>query len=537
MPPPTCATLVGAAASQWGLDAGPATEGGAVLAPARGLRRSCRRPRPARGGATGHAAEVVGPLPGHRPEHAARRHSRQADRRRRPMCRTCGYPACCTPAWCAAPATARPEGRGLRRRGAWRASSPSSRRPLRRGDRRAGVDRGPGPQGAASRRLAPRRRRCRRRHPRRCVTCPRRRRDLRSHGGRAIGGARISARLHPFLLPRIDRAFLRGGALGGRRPHRLDPQPGRRAAAQGARRAGAPAAGEGALQVPTSGRGPAATDTTARTTSPLMLRSPRAPCPAGRCACNGCASRSTAGSRWVRPMTVDLHGRAPRPTPGSPSWRYRGLVQRAQRGVRAGAGGACSPASEVEPPFTAPGSRSRSRCREGGAGPQFGADRSTAIPAAQRGVYHFTTEDSVPRLGAALTGGALPTSSRWKASWTSWRSPHGADPIAFRLAPPGPTSAAAPSSQRRGEALAGRAKEAERSAGLLPSRATRTSRDLCAMADGSPRRARQRPHPHPARRWRRSTCGEAVNPDGIRAIRSRGAIVQSALLVPRARKR
>ncbi len=48
-------------------------------------------------------------------------------------------------------------------------------------------------------------------------------------------------------------------------------------------------------------RAPAATATTPPTTPPPTRRWSRAPSPDGRSACNGCASRSTAGSRSVRP--------------------------------------------------------------------------------------------------------------------------------------------------------------------------------------------------------------------------------------------
>ena len=111
--------------------------------------------------------------------------------------------------------------------------------------------------------------------------------------------AHVARTLQPALPDaRLDRSVLRRGAVGRRQRDRVDPQPGRLSAAQGARRAARRFRSKGCAA--SMSRARAATATTAPTMPRPMQRSPPAPCPASRCACNGCASRSMAGSRSAR---------------------------------------------------------------------------------------------------------------------------------------------------------------------------------------------------------------------------------------------
>ena len=142
----------------------------------------------------------------------------------------------------------------------------------------------------------------------------------------------------------------------------------------------------------------------------------RASCPAGRSACNGCATTSSSGSPMAPPWSCRRRPRST-PTAGSPT----GSTSCGATPTR------CGRRPPTAPTCWRPGispSRRRTARRAGMPQPAGGGDRN-AVPLydfpSQRIMHHFIPDMPI-RVSALRTLGAYANVfARRNPSWTSWR--------------------------------------------------------------------------------------------------------------------
>ena len=345
----------------------------------------------------------------------------------------------------------------------------------------------------------------------------------RRHGARRPACARSRRRyrrpyqMHGSIGPSCAVAPLRGRRADGLDAHARASIPLRDAIAEMLRRA----AGQGALHPRRRLR--LLRPQRRRRRRPPMRRCSRAPCPAGRCACSGCASRSTRWEPFGPAMVTQVARARSTPTATIAAWHYEVWSNTPHRRGPGGAGellAGQAPRPAVHAAAAEADAAARRRRR-----PQR-RSRSTRFPNA-RVVHHFMPEHAAARLGAARR--SAPTLNVFSIESFMDELARSRRRRSGRV-PPAPSRGPARAGRRPAAAAErfgwnGRPQPAAAAAAASPSRATRTSPPTARSRWRS--RSSARPAacascaPSP-----RSTAARSSIPDGIRN-QIEGGIVQS----------